>query len=136
MTEQQKREHTLLQQLKDQRAKRGESEASAEDGKDADLSSDNKGRGKTNLKRSFDNMNEQMTQLTKFMMKDDSETPEQPTTLQDLQSLLTGIDDDVASGLKLEANERAELRAMYLRHWGKSRIQALHRTGNKDEGAK
>jgi hypothetical protein len=134
MTDQQKREHALLQQLKDQRAKRVESD-SAEDGKDADLSSDNKGRGKNNLKRSFDNMTEQMTQLTKFM-KDDSETPEQATTLQDLQLLLSGIDDDVATGLKLEADERAQLRAMYIRQYAKSRIQAVQRIGNKDGNAK
>lgn len=125
MSQQQIQERDLLAQLKQQKAgkkDRKDGEPSVEE--DTEPSSD-KGRGKNNLKRSFDMMTEQMTGLAKFL----KEETVQPTTLQDLQSLLAGIDKDVSDGLKLEADERAQLRAMFLRQYAKSRIQAVHHTG-------
>jgi hypothetical protein len=127
MSQQQIQERDLLAQLKQQKAgkakDRKDGDPSVEE--DTELSSDNKGRGKNNLKRSFDMMTEQMNGLAKFL----KEETVQPTTLQDLQALLAGIDKDVSDGLKLEADERAQLRAMFLRQYAKSRIQAVHHIG-------
>jgi hypothetical protein len=127
MTQQEQEEKALLQKLKEQKQQRkgdatGEDPATGEE-----LSSDGRGRGKNNLKRSFDVMTEQMIGLAKFLKEEQSE--QQPTTLQDLQSLLTGIDKDVAVGLKLEGDERAEMRAMFLREYAKGRLQAVRRAG-------
>ena len=132
MSSQQIQERDLLAQLKQQRKERIAKDGSLEE--DTEMSSDNKGRGKNNLKRSFDMMTEQMTGLSKFLKEETSE--QQPTTLQDLQVLLGGIDKDVANGLQLEADERAQLRAMFLRQYAKSRIQVVHHPSGEGGAAK
>lgn len=134
MSAQQKQERELLQKLKQQKQDRAK-ESGVEDSKeDTDPSSDSKGRGKNNLKRSFDLMTEQMSGLTKFLKEETAE--QQPTTLQDLQVLLGGIDRDIVNGLKLEADERAQLRAMMLRSYATSQMKMVHQQSGTGGAAK
>ena len=124
MSPQQIHDKELLEKLKQQRrdAMGKSDDDSAED--ERHMSSDtNRGRGKNNLKRSFDMMSEKMCELAQFM-KEDNDDDKGTTTLDGLNDLLNGIDADVKGGLKLEADERAQLRMIYLRQYAKHRIHA------------
>ena len=123
MSPQQIQERDLLQTLKQQRKEAmGKSDDdSAED--ERHISTDtNTGRGKTNLKKSFDMMSEKMGELAQFMKEDNDD--DKPTTVEDLTGLLNGIDEDIKGGLKLEGEERAQLRMIFLRQYAKHRIHA------------
>jgi hypothetical protein len=127
MSPQQIEERQLLETLKAQRrTAKGGGDDSEED-EHVTSSDANRGRGKTNLKKSFDMMSEKMAELAQVMKEDVSE---KATTLQVLQQLLHGLDQDIQGGLKLEAEERSQLRMIYLRQYAKHQMHSSARSSD------
>lgn len=128
MTEQQQKEQEMLAEMKQiQRAKKkGEGTVSSDDDH-ADTgggtTSDGRGRGKNNLKTSFDAMTQKMIDLTEAMKQDIEQ--EKPMSLAQCQQLLADLDDDIRGGLRLEGEERHQLRMIFLTQYAKSKKARL-----------
>ena len=132
MTEQQKEEQTFLAELKRiQREKRkSEGGVSSDDGEDTQTggggTSDAKGRGKNNnLKLSFDAMTQRITDLSEVMKQDIEQ--DRPMSLDQVKSLLTDLDEDIKKGLRLEGEERREIRMIFLKDYARSKRGSLEK---------
>ncbi len=133
MSEQQKEEQKFLAELKQiQREKRkSEGGVSSDDGGEDTQTggggtSDAKGRGKNNnLKLSFDAMTQRITDLSEVMKQDVEQ--DKPMSLDQVKSLLTDLDEDIKNGLRLEGEERREIRMIFLKDYAKSKRGSLEK---------
>ena len=131
MSEQQKEEQKFLAELKQiQREKRkSEGGVSSDDGGEDTQTggggtSDAKGRGKNNnLKLSFDAMTQKITDLSEVMKQDVEQ--DKPMSLDQVKSLLRSLDEDIAGGLRLEGEERTQVRMIFLKDYAKSKRARL-----------
>ena len=131
MSEQQKEEQKFLAELKQiQREKRkSEGGVSSDDGGEDTQTggggtSDAKGRGKNNnLKLSFDAMTQRISDLSEVMKQDVDQ--DRSMTLEQVKSLLAGLDDDIKGGLRLEGEERTQVRMIFLKDYAKSKRARL-----------
>jgi hypothetical protein len=128
MTEQQKQEHKMLAEMKGiQKAKKKSEGADTSEDEEAGTgggtTSDARGRGKNNLKLSFDAMTQKMSELTEAMKQDIEQ--ERPMSVSQVQSLLSDLDEDIKCGLRLEGDERQQLRMMILKQFAKSKKPRL-----------
>ena len=130
-TEQQKEEQRMLAQMKQiQKAKKKSEGASSSDGEeDAETgggtTSDARGRGKNNnLKLSFDAMTQKIGDLSEVMKQDVDQ--DRPMSLEQVKSLLTSLDEDIKTGgLRLEGEERTQVRMIFLKDYAKSKRARL-----------
>jgi hypothetical protein len=130
MTEQQKEEQKLLAELKQiQRDKRkSEGGNSSDDAEDTQTggggTSDAKGRGRNNnLKLSFDAMTQKITDLSEVMRQDVEQ--DRPMSLDQVKTLLVDLDEDIKNGLRLEGEERRQVRMMFLKDYARSKRSSL-----------
>jgi hypothetical protein len=131
-TEQQKEEQRMLAEMKQiQKAKRKSQGADSSDGEEdpesgtgGGTTSDARARGKNNnLKLSFDAMTQRISDLSEVMKQDVDQ--DRSMTLEQVKSLLAGLDDDIKGGLRLEGEERTQVRMIFLKDYAKSKRARL-----------
>jgi hypothetical protein len=130
MSAQQIQEKKMLEDLrlqkKEQKKQSKEGAASSGDDNDDKHTSDTN-KGRNNLKKGIDMMITKMTEMSD-LMKQDADASEHPLELEQVKQLLTSLDDDTRTGgLKLEAEERSEIRMMFLRQYAKHSMAKIQR---------
>jgi hypothetical protein len=131
LTEQQKEEQRMLEEMRNiEKAKKKSEGANSSDGEEdgetgGGTTSDGRGRGKNkNLKLSFDAMTKTIAELSDVMKQDVDQ--DRPMSLDQVKSLLTSLDEDISQGgLRLEGEERTQVRMIFLKDYAKSKRARL-----------